>query len=74
MFSIVKDITLFALKEGGHILLELKGNGHYEMQIKTVSPSDVGSYICRAHNAVGQHKGTGSISVRCKLTFSILIY
>lgn len=56
--------------DGGRVHIINKGRGHYDLQIKKVSPTDMGAYICRAHNSAGNHSATGAISVQYKPRFA----
>lgn len=56
--------------DGGRVTVIYKDRGHYDLQIKKVSPADMGSYLCRASNPKGNHSATGAISVQYKPRFS----
>lgn len=46
-------------------------DGDKSLVIKNVVPGDEGTYICEAHNSVGQISSKAQLIVNCKYIFSI---
>jgi hypothetical protein len=46
-------------------------DGDKSLVIKNVLPGDEGTYICEAHNSVGQISSKAQLIVNCKYIFSI---